>query len=122
MGQAIALELVNRGASVITVGRTNRDAGNPSIQFVKADLSLLSEAKRVAKELPVESLDMCIFTTGILAAPQREVTSEGLERDLAVSYLSRYVIARDMLQPKNRSLSALHRLESLKDVYPDPAP
>ncbi len=96
LGRAIAHDLVARGASVITVGQTNRDDGNPSIQFVKADLSLMSEAKRVAAALPAESLDMCIFTTGILAAPQREETSEGLERDLAVSYLSRYVIARDI--------------------------
>jgi NAD(P)-dependent dehydrogenase (short-subunit alcohol dehydrogenase family) len=39
---------------------------------------------------------MLIFTTGIFAAPQRQETAEGIERDLAVSYLNRLVILRTM--------------------------
>ncbi|MBL9037116.1 MAG: hypothetical protein JNG84_01255, partial [Archangium sp.] len=37
-----------------------------------------------------------ILTTGIIAAPKREVTAEGIERDLAVSYLSRLAIVREL--------------------------
>lgn len=92
LGRAITRELASRGASVTVVGQTFRDEGVPSIEFVKADLSLLREAERVAKELPVEQLDLLVFTTGIFAAPERQETGEGLERDMAVSYLNRLVM------------------------------
>lgn len=94
IGRALSRYLASLGANVIVVGQTFRDAGTPRITFIQADLSLMREAQRVAEELPAESLDMVIFTTGIFAAPQRQETAEGIERDLAVSYLNRLVIVR----------------------------
>lgn len=94
IGRALSRHLASLGANVIVVGQTFRDAGTPRISFVQADLSLMREAQRVAAELPSETLDMVIFTTGIFAAPQRQATPEGIERDLAVSYLNRLVILR----------------------------
>jgi NAD(P)-dependent dehydrogenase (short-subunit alcohol dehydrogenase family) len=96
IGRAISRSLASRGASVTVVGQTFRDADVPGIEFVKADLSLMREAKRVAKVLPAEQLDLVVFTTGIFAAPQRQETAEGIERDMAVSYLSRLVILREI--------------------------
>ncbi|WP_426442843.1 SDR family NAD(P)-dependent oxidoreductase [Bradyrhizobium genosp. P] len=61
---------------------------------MKADLSLIGEAGRVAMALPAETLDLLVFTTGIMAGPQREVTADGIEQDLAISYLSRFVILK----------------------------
>lgn len=92
IGRALSRHLASLGANVIVVGQTFRDAGNPRITFIQADLSLMRDAQRVAGELPAEALDMAIFTTGIFAAPQRQETPEGIERDLAVSYLNRQVI------------------------------
>jgi hypothetical protein len=46
--------------------------------------------------LPAEDLDLLVFTTGIMAGPKREETAEGIERDMAVSYLSRLVIVREI--------------------------
>lgn len=92
IGRAVARELAGYGAHVIVVGQTFRDADMPNIEFVRADLSLMSEARRVATLLPAETLDLVVFTTGIFAAPRRQETAEGLERDMAVSYLSRLVI------------------------------
>jgi NAD(P)-dependent dehydrogenase (short-subunit alcohol dehydrogenase family) len=94
IGQQIAHALAARGAQVLVVGRTFRDAGKPGIDFLRADLSLMSEAQRVAAELPAETLDLVVFTTGIMAASARQETAEGIERDMAVSYLSRLVILR----------------------------
>lgn len=37
-----------------------------------------------------------VFTTGILAAPTRQTTKEGIERDAAVGYLSRFVVLREL--------------------------
>jgi NAD(P)-dependent dehydrogenase (short-subunit alcohol dehydrogenase family) len=96
LGRALARVMAERGAHVIVVGQTFRDEGTKGIEFVKADLSRMREAKRVGAALPAESLDLVVLTTGIIAAPTREVTAEGLERDLAVSYLSRLAVLREV--------------------------
>lgn len=95
IGRAFSHYFAERGAAVIAVGQTFRDAGVKEISFAKADLSRMLEARRVARELPVETLDMIIFTTGIMGGPDRELTDEGIERDMAVSYLSRIVMMRE---------------------------
>jgi NAD(P)-dependent dehydrogenase (short-subunit alcohol dehydrogenase family) len=96
IGRAFSRFLASRGASVIVVGQTFRDSEIPGIEFLKADLSLMREARRVGAALPAETLDFVIFTTGIMAGPKREETAEGLERDMAVSYLSRLTILREI--------------------------
>lgn len=96
IGRALSRMLASSGAHVVVVGQTFRDAGVRGIDFIKADLSLMSEARRVGKLLPAETLDLVIFTTGIFAAPQREETTEGIERDLAISYLNRRVILQQI--------------------------
>jgi NAD(P)-dependent dehydrogenase (short-subunit alcohol dehydrogenase family) len=96
LGRAIAQLLAARGARVVVVGQTFRDAGASGIEFVQADLSLMAEAQRIAKALPAESADWLIFTTGIFAAPKRKATAEGIEQDLAASYLNRLVMLREM--------------------------
>ncbi|MEM5717745.1 hypothetical protein AAGC89_04440 [Proteus mirabilis] len=58
LGREITQSFASCGASVVVVGQTFRDAGTSNIQFVKADLSLLSEAQRVAKALPAETADI----------------------------------------------------------------
>jgi NAD(P)-dependent dehydrogenase (short-subunit alcohol dehydrogenase family) len=92
IGRGLSRYLASQGADVEVVGQTFRDADVPGIKFVKADLSLMREARRVAALLEAGSLDLLIFTTGIFAAPRRQETAEGIERDLAVSYLNRFVI------------------------------
>jgi len=96
LGRAIALLMATRGARITVVGRTFRDAGLPGIDFVEADLTLMTEAERIARALPAEALDLLVFTTGIFAGPARQETQEGIERDLAVSYLNRVCMLRQM--------------------------
>lgn len=96
IGRALSRFMASRGASVVVVGQTFRDSEMPGIEFMKADLTLMREAKRVGEALPAETLDIVIFTTGIFAAPKRQETAEGIERDMAVSYLSRLVILREI--------------------------
>jgi NAD(P)-dependent dehydrogenase (short-subunit alcohol dehydrogenase family) len=95
LGRAIARLAAERGAHVIVVGQTFRDQGVARIEFIKADLSRMSEAARIGRELPAD-LDVVVLTTGIFAAPKREATAEGLERDMAVSYLSRLALVREL--------------------------
>jgi NAD(P)-dependent dehydrogenase (short-subunit alcohol dehydrogenase family) len=101
LGRALAAGMAARGAQVIVVGQTFRDAGTPNLSFVSADLASMKEAARVGRSLPAD-LDAVLLTTGIMAAPAREVTAEGLERDMAVSYLSRLAILRE-LAPRLRA-------------------
>lgn len=96
LGRALARQAASRGASVTVVGRTFRDEGQPRMRFVRADLSSMKEARRLGETLPVEQTDVALFTTGIMAAKAREVTDEGLERDLAISYLSRLAVLRGL--------------------------
>ncbi|HEY1303600.1 MAG TPA: SDR family NAD(P)-dependent oxidoreductase [Vicinamibacterales bacterium] len=96
LGRALSRQMASRGAHVIVVGQTFRDAGLSGIEFLKADLSMMREAKRVGAALPAETLDIVIFTTGIFAGPKRETTADGIERDLAVSYLNRLVILNEI--------------------------
>lgn len=96
IGRAFSRFMASRGASVVVVGQTFRDADVPGIEFLKTNLSLMREARRVGEALPAETLDLILFTTGIMAGPRREVTAEGIERDMAVSYLSRLVMVREI--------------------------
>jgi NAD(P)-dependent dehydrogenase (short-subunit alcohol dehydrogenase family) len=96
IGRALSRHMASRGARVLSVGQTFRDADVAGIEFMKADLSLMQAARRVARSLPAETLDLVMFTNGIFAAPKREESAEGIERDLAVSYLSRWVILREI--------------------------
>jgi NAD(P)-dependent dehydrogenase (short-subunit alcohol dehydrogenase family) len=91
LGQAVALECQAAGANVTVVGRSFKDDPE-KIQFVKADLSLMSEAKKIGET--VNAADVTVFTNGIIAANTRQETSEGIEMDMAVSYLSRLVILK----------------------------
>ena len=106
LGRAIARLAASRGAEVTVVGRTFRDEGVKGLQFVKADLSSMKEAQRVGREMAVESTDVLLLTTGIIPAKQREVTSEGIERDMAVSYLSRLALLQGMAHRLGTARSA----------------
>jgi NAD(P)-dependent dehydrogenase (short-subunit alcohol dehydrogenase family) len=109
IGRAFSRFMASRGARVVVVGQTFRDCNVPGIEFIKADLSLMREAQRVAAQLPAEDLDLLIFTTGIMAGPKREETAEGIERDVAISYLNRFVMQREIAPRlgKNRPAGAM---------------
>jgi NAD(P)-dependent dehydrogenase (short-subunit alcohol dehydrogenase family) len=96
LGRALSRFMADREAQVTVVGRTFRDVEKPRISFVQADLELMSEAQRIGQKLSAEELDLVVFTTGIMPGPKREETSEGIERDMAVSYLSRLVMIREL--------------------------
>jgi NAD(P)-dependent dehydrogenase (short-subunit alcohol dehydrogenase family) len=96
LGRAIAQQALARAAEVTVVGRTFRDDPAARLTFVAADLSSMKEAVRVGRELPAESFDLVLFTSGIIAAKTREETPEHVERDVAISYLSRLAVLQGL--------------------------
>ncbi|WP_206676912.1 SDR family NAD(P)-dependent oxidoreductase [Mycobacteroides franklinii] len=96
LGRAIAQLALDRGATVAVVGRTFREEPSARIRFVKSDLASMRGAVELGQNLEVEPYDVVLFTNGIFAAKTREDTAEKIERDMAISYLSRYAMLRGL--------------------------
>jgi NAD(P)-dependent dehydrogenase (short-subunit alcohol dehydrogenase family) len=96
LGRAIAGLAMAHGADVTVVGRTLRTFPEGQPKFVRADLSLMADAARLGEDLAVEDFDVALFTAGIIAAPTREETAEGIERDMAVSFLNRVAVLKGL--------------------------
>jgi NAD(P)-dependent dehydrogenase (short-subunit alcohol dehydrogenase family) len=109
IGRAVALQLARGGDRVLFVGRSAQRGEQvlaelrkalPGVDhvFLPADLSLLAETARVADgvERHTDRLDAVVFCAGILSTVP-EWTSEGLERNFVLNYLSRYLLARRLL-------------------------
>lgn len=92
LGQAISHKLAGGGANVTVIGQTFRDENTPNVSFVKGDLTSIKKSRELAKNLDVSNTDLVLFTAGIMSSSKRQETEEGLEKDLAVSFLSRKVI------------------------------
>lgn len=131
IGRAVALRLASGGDRVIFVGRSaERGAqvlnalqqANPlsSHAFIQADLSLLTETARVAAEISRLSrrVDAAVFCAGILSTVP-EWTSEGLERNLVLNYLTRYLLASLLLPALSASESGRLVLVSNAGNYAD---
>jgi NAD(P)-dependent dehydrogenase (short-subunit alcohol dehydrogenase family) len=109
IGRAVAIELAKGGDRVLFIGRNQDRAAEtlaslhlagPGVDhgFIRADLSLLGETARAAEEVGrhTSRLDAAVFCAGILSTIP-EWTSEGLERNFVLNYLSRYLMARCLL-------------------------
>lgn len=109
IGRAVALRLAREGDRVLFVGRDEArgEAVLAELQrirpehahaFIAADLALLSETARVADEVlqRTDRLDALVCCAGILSTLP-EWTSEQLERNFALNYLTRYLLARRVL-------------------------
>lgn len=101
VGEAIAKDACSRGARVTVVGRTDPVGLRKlctTVDFVRADLSLMGVATRVIRELPLRSVDTVVFTVGIVNGPARQESAEGIELEAAVSFLSRFVMTNALLR------------------------
>jgi NAD(P)-dependent dehydrogenase (short-subunit alcohol dehydrogenase family) len=109
IGKEIARGLAMRGLRVIIIGRNRekgrqaeeelRDAaGNPHVEFLQADLSLMAEVNRVAAQLEVllPALHYLVHSAGIVRG-QRELTVERIETNFATNYLNRFALALPLL-------------------------
>jgi NAD(P)-dependent dehydrogenase (short-subunit alcohol dehydrogenase family) len=109
IGKEVARGLARRGVRVLVVGRDpdkgasaerelRESTGNPAVEFVPADLSLVGEANRLADEVAgrCAALHFLVHSAGIVRG-RRELTAEGVESNFAVNYLSRFALTTRLL-------------------------
>jgi len=108
IGQVAAETLAGMGARIVQVAR-DRQRGEVALRRLQAcapgaahaihyaDLSRLSEMKRVAAEIAGAEphIDVLINNAGALFG-SREVTEDGLERTFALNHLSYFVLTRGL--------------------------
>lgn len=102
IGYALAKQLTQENDVVTIVGRSTPADLPKNIFMVSADLSSMKESKAlVTDKLKGSAFDVVVFSNGIITSKQLRRTKEGVEEDLAVSYLSRFVILNEMMKNSN---------------------
>jgi NAD(P)-dependent dehydrogenase (short-subunit alcohol dehydrogenase family) len=109
IGKEVARGLAAAEHRLIIVGRDSQKGrraadeikattGNTEISFVCADLSLIVEAQRLAEEVSSQftALHCLVHSAGVVRG-RRTVTAEGIEYNLALNYLSRFVVTTMLL-------------------------
>jgi NAD(P)-dependent dehydrogenase (short-subunit alcohol dehydrogenase family) len=109
IGKEIARGLASSGHCVAIVGRDaekgarvaqeiRQTTGNPSVEFLSADLRLMREAKRLANEIASlwTGLNYLVHSAGVIRN-SLELTDEGVESNFAINYLSRFVLTQELL-------------------------
>jgi len=110
IGEATALGLAKMGATVVIVGRDEKQgvaaqneiqnkSGNPDVDLLLADLSSQAEIRKLAEEITARypTLHVLINNAGI-APVKRSVTLDGIERVFAVNYLAPFLLTNLLLE------------------------
>ncbi|MBT1174687.1 SDR family NAD(P)-dependent oxidoreductase [Bifidobacterium sp. LC6] len=119
IGKQTALALAVQGYTVIMHGRNPKKTqevrdwveqrtGNRNVYAHVADLSLMSEVVRFAKEITAtyERLDVLVNNAGGQFGSEREVTAEGHEKTFAINTLAPFLLTNLLLPMLERSESA----------------
>lgn len=101
IGAALVDSLAKRDGRVVTTGREwPKDKPQPdNVEFIKADLSSVRGCLDFARlGLQGRTFDTVVFTIGIISKPNLTRTVDGLEEDLAVSYLTRFILVNELIR------------------------
>jgi NAD(P)-dependent dehydrogenase (short-subunit alcohol dehydrogenase family) len=109
LGKRVALELAQRGATVLVHGRSRerceavleevrRGTGSEGAHYYLADLSSLGAVRGLAEQILSEHdrLDVLVNNAGVIAR-EREETEDGLELTFTVNYLAHFLLANLLL-------------------------
>lgn len=134
IGQATALLLARRGATVVGIGRNpakndtstqmiQTETGNPSVEYLLADLSSQKEIRDVAQQFQTkyERLDVLINNAGATFAKQQK-SVDGIEMTLALNHLGYFLLTNLLLDSLKASAparvinvsSSLHKLGKIR--------
>ncbi len=122
IGKITALELARQGAHVCLVGRNRAKTevtleqlksatNNPNLELFIADLSLMSDVRRLAEEFKAKhnKLDVLLNNAGAVFG-ERQLTAEGFERTFALNHMSYFLLTHLLLDtlkatPNSRIIS-----------------
>jgi NAD(P)-dependent dehydrogenase (short-subunit alcohol dehydrogenase family) len=102
MGKALARTYLDRGDTVVIIGRDKRKAATlPDAHFIPADLSLISENRRVIDEINARfsTVDALVLCARYFRSTRWQ-TPEGLEGAFALEYLSRFLLSHGVPTPR----------------------
>jgi retinol dehydrogenase-12 len=130
MGKAAAKELARRGARLLLVGRNRQsceavkteciaEAGNPKVEYLVGDLSTIRGVRRVAAEIKqrLDRIDTLVNNAGGTFPKRRTETEDGLELAFVLQYLSRHVLAEELLDRLQASEDPLVMTTSAGGTY-----
>ena len=109
IGFVTARVLAEKGAAVTIVGRNPQrgeqaarairaEVPGAEIRFERADLSLLDESRRLARNMAesMDRLDVLVNNAGAIFS-QRQVTADGLEATFALNHMSYFLLTNLLL-------------------------
>lgn len=118
IGKETAREIAAKGARVVIIGRSaakteavaeelKKASGNEKIDALVADLSLMSEIRRVAEEFKTKyaRLDVLVNNAGAIF-DRRETTADGLEKTFALNHISYFLLTNLLLETLKKSAPA----------------
>ncbi|MBN6040143.1 SDR family NAD(P)-dependent oxidoreductase [Amycolatopsis sp. 195334CR] len=93
LGRALARKRLDHGDHVVVIGRSHEKfATLGGGEFLPADLTLISENRRVLKEIGDRPIDALVLAAAYANFP-RVTTAEGIEHNFALYHLSRFLLA-----------------------------
>ena len=115
LGRATALQLAQKGASVVIIARSNTKANEIIKEIEKeggkgqsiiSDLSSMKDTKEAADSIAkvVDRLDVLINNAGA-HFPNYIETSEGFESTLALNYLSPFLLTHHLIEKMEQTAS-----------------
>ncbi|GAC1562924.1 MAG: SDR family oxidoreductase [Polyangiales bacterium] len=109
IGKAAALDFARRGARLVLVGRNpektervvaelRKASGNDQLESLIADLSRISEMRRVAAEFAArhDRLDVLVNNAGAMFTT-RQLSADGIEMTFALNHLAYFVVTHALL-------------------------
>ncbi len=119
IGKVTAKALAKQGHTVIVHGRNKQKAetvceeikfetGNSNIDFIIADLLVLSDVKRMADAFKerYDRLDVLINNAGAMFGKDRETTKDGFEKTMALNVLAPFLLTQLLLDVLVKSPAA----------------
>jgi NAD(P)-dependent dehydrogenase (short-subunit alcohol dehydrogenase family) len=118
IGMAAAAALAGLGATVVAVGRNpekgsrlverlKREAGNPAVEFLCADLSLQAEVRDLAAEFTRRHARLHVLVNNVGGFfLQRKLTRDGFEATFALNHLNVFLLTHLLLDTLRSSAPA----------------
>ncbi|MEM8857227.1 MAG: SDR family NAD(P)-dependent oxidoreductase [Chloroflexota bacterium] len=119
IGAATAVMFANLGADVLIIGRSvakgqlvvekvKADKALGTLSFLQADFSLMQTVLETAEKITelIPRIDLVVHCVGILIS-KAEHTPEGIEKDFAVGYLSRFALTNALVEKGTLSTESI---------------